>query len=139
MRRLGFAVESVESRAIHHINIKPAIVVVIQKSDSRTGRLKNVIFCWSAHGVAPRGQASFLGNVFEDDRTVFYETTRRDGTLLRIKDRRKLAARSRTALLRLGAWVCAKWRRDTRSLALRLGHATKAEKQDYSFRHKQNS
>ena len=74
--------------------------------------------------MAPRGQASLLGDVLEDDRAGFYETTRRDRTLLGIKDRRKLSPRRRTTLLRSRARVCAKWRRDARSLGLRMSHTT---------------
>src|SRR5277367_2086055 len=43
VRRLGFSLQRLAGRAIHEVNIQPAIVVVVQQGHAGTCRVQNVL------------------------------------------------------------------------------------------------
>src|ERR1700732_3836694 len=47
--RLFLSIERIECRAVHEIDIEPAIVVEVDQADARTIGLNNEVFLWHAH------------------------------------------------------------------------------------------
>src|SRR5271154_1924006 len=52
-----FSTQSLSGRTVGKINIKPAIIVVVDQANARAVALDNVRFLGSAHGVLPGSQA----------------------------------------------------------------------------------
>src|ERR1700736_6242326 len=65
-RGLG-AFHGSDSRAVEEVDVEPAIVVVIEKSDSGTGSVEYRGFFLGAGAVMKAGEAGLLGDIFEDD------------------------------------------------------------------------
>ena len=82
MRRLGFAVQRVECRTIHKVDVEPAVVVVVKKADAGSDRFQDKILLRRAHLVLPHSQAGFFRDVLKDDRAILDEAARGDGALL---------------------------------------------------------
>jgi hypothetical protein len=70
VRRLFLSIQRIECRAVHEIDIEPAIVVEVDQADARTIGLNNEVFLWHAHFVAPATESRPLRGVFEDDRPL---------------------------------------------------------------------
>ena len=82
MRRLFFAVERIECRAVDQVDIEPAIVVVVDQANARAVGLDNEVLLRRAHLVGPAGEPRLFGDVFEDHRALVDEAARGDGPLL---------------------------------------------------------
>ena len=92
MRRRLFPVESVEGRAIHQVDVEPAIVVVVDQADARAVRLHDELLLRHAHLVDPAGQTRSLAVILEDHRAPVDKSARRDRAFLRVVLRRGLHA-----------------------------------------------
>ena len=90
MRRRLFTVQRVKRRAIHQVNIEPAVVVVVDQANTRAVRLHDELLLRHAHLVDPTRQARSLGDVLEDHRAAVNEFACRDRPLLRVILRRRL-------------------------------------------------
>jgi len=56
MRWRFFAVQSIEGRTVYYVDIKPAIIVIIDQAHSRSIRFDNVVLFGRAHLVGPMSQ-----------------------------------------------------------------------------------
>src|ERR1700761_2845222 len=104
MRRSFLAIEGIERRAVHEVNVKPAIVVIINQAHTRSVRFNDDPFLGNSHFVTPRCEAGFLGNVLKDDRAGIHKSARGDRPPLPVEDRRSnnagcTAAHARSAAL----------------------------------------
>ena len=66
VRRSGLSCQRVVCRAVHEIDIQPAVVVVVQQSDTRADRVNDVGLLRRPHHVLPLSQARSGSDVFED-------------------------------------------------------------------------
>ena len=107
VRRRLLAVESVEGRAVHQVDVEPAIVVVVDQADARAVRLHDELLLRHAHLVDPAGEACGLGDVLKDHRALIDESTGSDRPLLGVILWRRLHARRNAAADSRLLW----WRR----------------------------
>jgi hypothetical protein len=114
-----FPVNGLDGRAVDHVDVEPAVVVVIQQGDARAGGLKDIFLFERSHLVMPGGESRLLGDVLENHRTVFDETAGGDGSAFGIKDWSEHAGGSRSAA-RCGLdWAGGGGRLSRRSAVLR--------------------
>src|SRR5713101_8761516 len=85
--RFFLSIQRIECRAVHEIDIEPAIVVEVDQADARTIGLNKEVFLWHAHFVAPATESGLLRGVFEDDRSLIAKPAGRDGSILRVVNR----------------------------------------------------
>jgi len=88
VRRGGFARKRIISRSVHKINVQPAVIVIIQKTHTRSLGFKNEALFRSARRVMPACKTGLFGNILKDNWTGLYEAARRDGAVLAIELRR---------------------------------------------------
>ena len=87
-RRMGWrllAIQRIEGRAIHHVNIEPAVVVVVDQANAPAFGLDNVFLLRGPHLVGPMGQSGLLRYVFEDHGPALHKAARGDGPMLRVE------------------------------------------------------
>ena len=109
VRRLRFAGQGVVGGAVHHVNVEPAVLVIVEEGDAGPWRLEDESLFGSAHGVMPGGQAGLGSNVLKDHGTGCYEAAGGNRPLFGVEHGRVGAARVyATHGLRLfldcGAW-----------------------------------
>ncbi len=85
MRRGLLAVERVEGRAVHDIDIEPSVVVIVDQPHARALCFHDVGFRGRAHFVGPFGQPGFLRDIFKDDRSALHKSPRGDGAVLLVQ------------------------------------------------------
>src|SRR5258708_6914424 len=95
--RLFPSIQRIECRAVHKIDIEPAIVVEVDQADARTIGLNNEVFLWHAHFVAPTTESGLLRGVCEDDRPLIDKPAGRDGPILRVINRSRGYSRGNSA------------------------------------------
>ena len=98
MRWCGLAGLRVERGSVDKINVEPAIVVVVQQSDTGALRFDDDVFLRASRHVPPSRQPRLLGHVHEDDRTSLHRAARRDGSMAAV-ELRLLRTSRRHALL----------------------------------------
>ena len=74
MRRCLFAVERIEGRPVHDINIEPSIVVIIDQTDSRPLGLHKVGLGRRPHPVCPMSEPGLFRDVFEYHRPALHKS-----------------------------------------------------------------
>ena len=85
VRRRCFARQGVVGRAVHQVDVEPAVVVVVDQAHSRPLGLENEALFRRAGGVMPTGQARGFGHILEDDRARLDEASRGDGAMLAVE------------------------------------------------------
>src|SRR5690348_9353407 len=91
-RRRLCAFERCERRAIHQINVEPAVIVVIEKADARTIDFDDRGLLRRACTMFERGEAGLSCVVLVDDRGAVDKTARSNWAMTRVVNRRVLAA-----------------------------------------------
>src|SRR6185437_6719222 len=66
VRRIFLAVQRIESRSVHKIDIEPAVVIVIDEAYAGAIRLDDEVLFRRAHLVTPVGEPSLPRDVFKD-------------------------------------------------------------------------
>ena len=100
VRWLRFAIFSLIGRAVHQINIEPAIMIVVQQGHTRASCFHDEVLLRLSHPVAPDSQAGFFGDILEDDGAGLDKAARSDRPFFGIENGREHTARRRTRLLR---------------------------------------
>ena len=116
VRRLFFAVERVEGRAVDQVDIEPAVVVVVDQAHARAVGLDDEVLFRHAHLVDPAGEPGLLGDVLKDHRPFVDESAGGDGPLLRVVDGGRSDATGNAHSILTGL-------RRRRGRLLRLAHA----------------
>jgi hypothetical protein len=87
MGRSCLAFQSVIRCAVHHVDVEPAIVVVVKECNPGAVGFQNEALFGSASRVMPGGEARLLSGVQEDDRSSFGEATGRNRTMFSVEFR----------------------------------------------------
>ena len=82
MGRGALAAERIVGRAVHQIDVEPAVVVVVDQAHAGAVGLQNVFLLRRAHFMAPAGKPRGLGHVLEDHRALFHKPAGGDGPLV---------------------------------------------------------
>src|SRR5215469_2754766 len=79
-----FAVERIEGRTVDEVDVKPAVVVVVDQADAGAVRFDDEVLLGHAHLVRPTGKACLFRDVLKDDRGFarLDEPTLGDGVVL---------------------------------------------------------
>ena len=85
VRWCSFARKRIVSRAVHQINVKPAVIVIVQKTDARALGFQNKTLFGSARRVMPARKSSSCGNILKDYGAGFYKAAGGDGAVLAIE------------------------------------------------------
>ncbi len=85
MRRRCFPGERIPCAAIDEIDIKPAVIVVVEQSDSGADRLEDERLRRAAHHMVKGAESGFCSDVLKDHRAALDEAARGDGAVLGVE------------------------------------------------------
>src|SRR5579883_2994898 len=92
VRRFGFALFGLIGRAVHKVNVEPAIVVIVDKADTGAVCLNDELLVRNPHLMTPCCQAGLLADVLKDHRAAVYKSSSGYGTVFGVVHRRMNAA-----------------------------------------------
>ena len=87
MRRGRLSRHGVGCRSIHQVDIEPAIVVVVKKTDTGALRFNDEFLFRRSGDIPPFGEPGLFGYIVEHNRPRLYEATGRDRTVQAIEHR----------------------------------------------------